>query len=85
MKAPKYAVLTMQDASDARINPFALTLLAERFADDADRFGDENVLLLAHAHNGTEVWFVMTKHRPTAPDFDNSKPNQAQEKNERED
>lgn len=69
MKAPKYFVETMQQASDVGINPFALTLLAESFADNPERFGGENVVLLAHAHNGQEVWFIMSKTRPCAADF----------------
>ncbi len=70
MKAPKYFVANSQEAADVGINPFALTLLAESFADNPERFGDENVILLAHAHNGQEVWFIMSKHRPMSSDFD---------------
>ncbi len=72
MKAPSYFVETSQQASDVGINPFALTLLAESFADEPDRFGAENVVLLAHAHNGQDVWFIMTKTRPKAGDFDDN-------------
>ena len=70
MKRPKYFVENSQQAITAGINPFALTLLAESFADNPERFGDENVVLLAHAHNGQEVWFIMTKTRPKGADFD---------------
>jgi hypothetical protein len=77
MKAPAYFIETAQQASDVGINPFALILLAESFADDPQRFGDENLLLLAHAHNGTQVWFVMSKTRPTLQDFDDRSPTSA--------
>lgn len=69
MKTPKYFVETPQQASDIGINPFTLTLLAESFADNPGRFGDENMILLAHAHNGTRVWFVMSKTQPRTDDF----------------
>jgi hypothetical protein len=80
LKAPAYFVETAQQASDVGINPFALTLLAESFADNPERFGDENVILLAHAHNGQEVWFIMTKKRPTLQDFDDRSPAPADER-----
>jgi hypothetical protein len=70
MKLPKYFVETPQQAHNAGINPFALTLIAESFADAPERFGDENVVFLAHAHNGQEVWFIMSKARPRKEDFD---------------
>jgi len=70
MKLPKYFVQTAQDASDIGINPFALTLLAESFADDPNRFHGENVVLLGHAHNGVEVWFILTTTQPKESDFD---------------
>lgn len=70
MKLPRYFVETAQQQADCRINPFALALLAESFADDPQKFGDENVLLLAQAHNGHAVWFIMSKTKPTAADFD---------------
>jgi hypothetical protein len=60
----------MQQASDIGINPFALQLLAESFADEPDKFGGENVAFLARAHNDQQVWFVMSKTMPTAKDFD---------------
>jgi hypothetical protein len=44
MKAPKYAVLTMQEAINAGINAFAFQLLAESFGDDPQKFGGENKL-----------------------------------------
>jgi hypothetical protein len=70
MKLPRYFVETSQQASDCGINPFALTLLAESFADKPDRFGDENAVLLAQAHNGQAVWFILTKRCPRPEDFD---------------
>ncbi len=69
MREPQYFVETMQQASDVGVNPFALQLLAESFADEPARFGGENVVFLAHAHNGQEVWFVMTKQQPRRADF----------------
>ena len=70
MKLPKYFIETLQQASDCGINPFALKLLAESFADKPERFGNDNVILLAHAHNGQEVWFIMTKIKPEEKDFE---------------
>lgn len=70
MKRPKYFAATMQDAHNIGVNPFALTLLAESFADVPSRFGDENLIFLSHAHNGQEVWFVMSRTRPIDADFD---------------
>jgi hypothetical protein len=49
---------------------FAIDLLAESFADDPDKFGDKNLLLRALAHNGTEVWIVVTKTQPVPQDFE---------------
>ena len=69
MKLPKY-FLDLQQQVDAGLNGFALQLVAESFADKADKFGDENVAFLAHAHGGKEVWFIMTKQRPSEADFD---------------
>lgn len=70
MKLPKYFVETMQQAIDLHLNAFALQLMAESFGDDPQKFGDENVVFLAHAHGGHEVWFLMTKTMPTKRDFD---------------
>lgn len=70
MKRPKHFIVTLQQASNLGINPFALSLLAESFADKPDLFGNENVVLLARAHTGQEVWFVMTKTQPLVEDFD---------------
>lgn len=70
MKLPRYFCENHQQAHACGINPFALSLLAESFADEPDKFGSENVALLAHAHNGQEVWFVLTKRRPEPADFD---------------
>jgi hypothetical protein len=70
MKRPKYFVEGVQGAIDAHLNGFALQLMAESFADDPQKFGDENVILSAHAHNGVQVYFVMTKKLPRAEDFE---------------
>ena len=69
MKLPKYFVDSPQAAINAGINGFALTLLAESFADVPDKFGDENIALLGVAHNRQEVWFVMSKTAPKQSDF----------------
>jgi hypothetical protein len=74
MKLPKYFVQTMREAIDVGINAFAIQLLAESFADDPDKFKDENVVFLAHAHNGHEVWFVMSKTPFTRSDFEEPAP-----------
>lgn len=70
MKAPKYAIATMQEAINAGINAFAFQLLAESFSDDPSKFGDENLLLIAHDHKGRQVFFIVTKTLPTMADFD---------------
>lgn len=80
MKAPKYFVATMQDASDVRLNPFAFQLMAESFSDDPDRFGDENVVLRSVDHKGREVYFIITKTMPTAKDFDPAEESQQEKK-----
>lgn len=70
MKRPKYAALTMQDQSDARLNPFALQLLAESHADDKSRFGDETVMAIARAHDGTPVFILISTRQPTKEQFE---------------
>ena len=70
MKRPKYFVETKQQALDLGLNAFALELMAESFGDMPEKFGGENVVFLAHAHNKQPVWFIMTKVTPTAEDFD---------------
>lgn len=70
MKTPKYFIGTMQQALDAGLNAFAFQLLAESFADHPEKFGDDNLALLFHAHNGQQVWFLMTKTAPKDEDFD---------------
>jgi hypothetical protein len=70
LKRPKYFVETKQQALDLGLNAFALELMAESFADMPEKFGDENVVFLAHAHNRQPVWFIMTKEMPKAGDFD---------------
>ena len=60
---------THQAIADAGLNPFAATLLAESFADNPATFGDDNVLLKAAAHNGQEVWILLTKTMPAVEDF----------------
>jgi len=70
MKAPKYFIGTMQQASDVGLNPFAFQLIAESFGDAAEKFGDENVVLRFQDHKHRDVWFVMTKTMPETKDFD---------------
>ena len=55
MKRPKYAAMTMQKQCDAGLNPFAAQLMAEAHADKPERFGDETGMVVARAHNGTDV------------------------------
>lgn len=69
MKAPKYMSSTMQRTSDARLNPFAAQLLAESFADEPARFGDETVLIVARAHKGTPVFLLLSTRQPTKDQF----------------
>ena len=70
MKAPKYFVDGIQEAFKHNLNGFALQLMAESFGDDEDRFGNENVVMVAATHTGKPVYFIMTKTRPVAADFD---------------
>lgn len=70
MKAPKFAALTQQEISDSGLNPFAITLLAEAFADDPQKFGNENFIVLGYAHNNQPVWLILTKTAPVAADFE---------------
>jgi hypothetical protein len=69
MKIPDRVFVGNQDLLNAGLNAFALELLAESFADDPARFGDSNILLRATAHNGQDVWFVLTKTQPRPEDF----------------
>ncbi len=69
MKKPKYAARTSQEMSDARINPFAVTLLAESFADDPARFGDETVMVVGYTHAGTPVYMLLSTHMPAPEQF----------------
>lgn len=69
MKLPKYAALDVQTMLGARINGFAAQLMAESHADDASKFGDETVMLMAHAHNGTPVYMLISTRRPEFEQF----------------
>lgn len=70
MKKPKYAATTMQKQSDAGLNPFALQLIAEAHADDKSRFGDETVMAVARAHDGTPVFILISTRQPTMDQFE---------------
>lgn len=70
MKKPSLAALTMQQMSDAGINPFAVQLLAESFADKPERFGDKTVMVVARAHNDTPVYILLSTEPPTKEQFD---------------
>lgn len=70
MKRPKWAALTMQQQHDAGMNPFALQLIAEAHADDKSRFGDETVAAVAHAHDGTPVFILISTRQPTKEQFE---------------
>ena len=74
MKAPKYVVLSLQDCINIGINAFALKLLAESFADDPAKFGDDNILFRLEAHNGQDVWMLVTKTMPNLADFEDAPP-----------
>ncbi len=69
MKFPRYAATTMQKIGDAGLNPFAAQLLAEAHADKPERFGDETVMLVAHAHDGTPVFMLLSTRQPTLDQF----------------
>jgi hypothetical protein len=70
MKRPKYAAMTMQQQSDARMNPFALQLMAEAHADDKSLFGDETVMAVARSHDGTAVFLLVSTRQPTREQFE---------------
>ncbi len=70
MKAPKCLINGTQQAIDIGLNGFAFTLMAESFADKAEKFGGENVAIVARAHSGDPVFLVMTKEQPLYRDFD---------------
>ena len=70
MKAPKYAAVTMQKQCDAGINAWAAQLLAESHADKPERFGDETVMIVARAHDGTPVYMLLSTRRPTVDQFE---------------
>lgn len=70
MKAPKYAITTMQDAINVGINAFAFQMLAESMGDVPEKLGDANLLLSFEDHNHNRIWFVMTKTKPVAEDFE---------------
>jgi hypothetical protein len=69
MKKPKYGAFTMQQQSDARINPFAVQLVAEAHADDPSRFGDETIMVVGRAHNGTAVYMLISTQEPDPEQF----------------
>lgn len=68
MELPSYVAFGANDAGKLGINPFALTLIAESFADDPAKY-EGSALVSAHAHNGTEVFILISKTRPEAADF----------------
>lgn len=73
MKLPSLVLPDLQSCSEAGLNPFALTLLAESVADDPKKFPDIDkfpILACASADNGTEVWFCITTKPPVPADFD---------------
>lgn len=74
MKLPEYFLDDVQQCVNVGLNGFALQLVAESFADKPELFGDHNLVMRLHAHNGQEVWMIVTKTRPTAADFDKEQP-----------
>lgn len=69
MRLPKYVAFGHRAAGDLGINPFALTLIAESFADDPQKYNGD-ALVSAQAHNGTDVFILLTKTQPVPGDFD---------------
>lgn len=69
MKTPKYAASTMQRMYDAGLNPFAVHLMAEAHADKPEKFGDETVLVVGRAHNGTPVFMLVSTRHPIKEQF----------------
>ena len=69
MKKPRYILATMQDQSDVGINTFALQLMAEAHADRPEKFGDETLLLVGHAHNGKPVYMLISTKPPEEEQF----------------
>jgi hypothetical protein len=69
MKAPKYAALGVQEMIDAGINGFAMQLMTESHADKPEKFGDETVVLMAKAHNGTPVYMLISTQPPDPEQF----------------
>lgn len=70
MKRPKFAALGVQAMINSGINGFAAQLLAESHADDPAKFGDDTVLLMAKAHNGTPVYMLISTQMPEKEQFD---------------
>jgi hypothetical protein len=70
VKKPKYAAISMQQQSDGGINPFAVTLMAEAHADDPKRWGEETIMVVGHAHNGTPVYMLISTVMPTIEQFE---------------
>lgn len=69
MKRPSLAAVTMQQQHDARINPFAVQLLAESFADDDRPWGDKTLLLHGRARNGKTVYMLISTEAPSGEQF----------------
>lgn len=71
MKYPLIALLGVQAMIDAGVNGFAAQLLAESHADNPEKFGDNTVLLMAKAHNGTPVYMLLSTEKPGLEQFAN--------------
>jgi hypothetical protein len=69
MLKPKYAATSGQTQSNVGINPFAVTLIAESFADDPARFGDQTVMVIGHTHSGKPVYMLLSTRMPTVEQF----------------
>jgi hypothetical protein len=69
MKAPSLGARDKQTMSDGGINPFAVELVAESFADKPEKFGDRTIMLIAHAHAGTPVYMLISTQRPDPEQF----------------
>lgn len=61
-----YLCESMQSASDAGLNPFAIKLIAESFGDKLQTRFTEGAIMFSFpfAHDGTPVWVVVTAQAP---------------------
>lgn len=65
MKFPKWIARTTQEQIDVGLNGFAVTLLAESFAHERERFGEDSILLVGYAKDGLPVYITVASVPPT--------------------